>query len=435
MNLYEAYASVYLEEDFDTLLDDISDEELSEIVEEVVASAIEEGYELEEIEECFGDTLFDQVISEARVTSDADRPGGGAKVTTGQGSRMVAKDRLAKRTAEKRAERRARVKAAVKTGVDKVKAAPGKAAKAAKEAGREAKFKAVDKKVAAYANKRNLHPAPGMAARSKDPAKRRGLRAKVAKDIASRVKSKVKSMKDTLSSAKRKAVKAASDVAVKAYNKGREVKQAASDAKNKAGATLNRQAVKAARATDKAEKGVKKGLGRLARGIADKAGKAASRLGEEVDSFDIVLDYLIIEGHAETEEAAIKIMATMSDEWRTEILEAYELDEAKGTILSVKGGGKTKYAASSKDQRAAAKSAAQRSNAALRKKSGKNIANDARAEQARKKSIEAMNSKPGEESGDYDTGYYGDDDLSGGKRHYSYGRTNRAARARRASGR
>ena len=67
MNLNEAYASVYLEEDFDTLLDDISDEELSEIVEEVVTSTIEEGYELEEIEECFGDTLFDQVISEARV--------------------------------------------------------------------------------------------------------------------------------------------------------------------------------------------------------------------------------------------------------------------------------------------------------------------------------------------------------------------------------
>ena len=271
MNLNEAYASVYLEEDFDTLLDDISDEELSEIVEEVVASAIEEGYELEEIEECFGDTLFDQVISEARVTSDADRPGGGAKVTTGQGSRMVAKDRLAKRTADKRAERRARVKAAVKTGVDKVKAAPGKAAKAAKEAGREAKFQAVDKKVAAYANKRNLHPAPGMAARSKDPEKRRGLRSKVAKDIASRVKDKVKSMKDkaskALSDAKGKAVKAASDVAVKAYNKGREVKQAASDAKNKAGATLNRQAVKAARATDKAEKGVKRDLVRLHAGL------------------------------------------------------------------------------------------------------------------------------------------------------------------------
>ena len=321
MNLNEAYASVYLEEDFETLLDDISDEELSEIVEEVITSTIEEGYELEEIEECFGDTLFDQVISEARVTSDADRPGGGAKVTTGQGSRMVAKDRLAKRTAEKRAERRARVKAAVKTGVDKVKAAPGKAAKAAKEAGREAKFKAVDKKVAAYATKRNLHPAAGMAARSKDPAKRRGLRAKVAKDIASRVKGKVKSMKDALSSAKRKAVKAASDVAVKAYNKGREVKQAASDAKNKAGATLNRQAVKAARATDKAEKGVKSALGKVARKVADKAGAAASRLGEEADSFDIVLNYLITEGHAETEEAAIKIMATMSDEWRTEILE------------------------------------------------------------------------------------------------------------------
>ena len=108
MNLNEAYASVYLEEDFETLLDDISDEELSEIVEEVVASAIEEGYELEEIEECFGDTLFDQVISEARVTSDADRPGGGAKVTTGQGSRMVAKDRLAKRTADKESRKKSK---------------------------------------------------------------------------------------------------------------------------------------------------------------------------------------------------------------------------------------------------------------------------------------------------------------------------------------
>ena len=62
-------------------------------------------------------------------------------------------------------------------------------------------------------------------------------------------------------------------------------------------------------------------FGKVARKVADKAGKAASRLGEEVDSFDIVLNYLITEGHAETEEAAIKIMATMSDEWRTEILE------------------------------------------------------------------------------------------------------------------
>ena len=432
MNLNEAYASVYLEEDFDTLLDDISDEELSEIVEEVITSTIEEGYELEEIEECFGDTLFDQVISEARVTSDADRPGGGAKVTTGQGSRMVAKDRLAKRTAEKRAERRARVKAAVKTGVDKVKAAPGKAAKAAKEAGREAKFKAVDKKVAAYANKRNLHPAPGMAARSKDPEKRRGLRAKVAKDIASRVKDKVKSMKDkaskALSSAKGKAVKAASDVAVKAYNKGREVKQAASDAKNKAGATLNRQAVKAARATDKAEKGVKSALGKVARKVADKAGKAASRLGEEADSFDIVLDYLITEGHAETEEAAIKIMATMSDEWREGIL-----DEAKGTILSVKGDGKTKYTASKGEQRAAARSAAKRSaeraRHAERNRGAKNIVNDARLDRARKKSIEAMNSKPGEDDEDY-----GNTERSGDG-YYNLRHTNRAARARRASGR
>ena len=326
MNLNEAYASVYLEEDFDTLLDDISDEELSEIVEEVVTSTLEEGYEIEEIEECFGEILFDQVISEARVDMAARAARRKADMAASEKSAKAARKAGASVVArEKRAETRAKVKAAVKSGIDRAKAKSGEAVKKAKEAGREAKFKAVDKKVASYANKRNLHPAPGMAARSKDPEKRRGLRAKVAKDIASRVKDKVKSMKDkaskALSDAKGKAVKAASDVAVKAYNKGREVKQAASDAKNRAGATLNRQAVKAARATDKAEKGAKSALGKVARGIADKAGKAASRLGEEVDSFDIVLDYLITEGHAETEEAAIKIMVAMSDEWREGILD------------------------------------------------------------------------------------------------------------------
>ena len=186
----------------------------------------------------------------------------------------------------------------------------------------------------------------------------------------------------------------------------------------------------------KARSGLKGLIRRGAEKVAAKASGVAKRMSEEVETYDVVVEFLCDQGIAEDlQEAQWMMVNEVDSEDIATILEAYGLDEAKGTILSVKGGGKTKYAASSKDQRAAAKSAAQRSNAALRKKSGKNIANDARAEQARKKSIEAMNSKPGEESGDYDTGYYGDDDLSGGKRHYSYGRTNRAARARRASGR
>lgn len=46
----------------------------------------------------------------------------------------------------------------------------------------------------------------------------------------------------------------------------------------------------------------------------------AARLGEEVDNFDIILEYLIAEEYAETNQEAIAIMANMSKEWRNEII-------------------------------------------------------------------------------------------------------------------
>jgi hypothetical protein len=41
-----------------------------------------------------------------------------------------------------------------------------------------------------------------------------------------------------------------------------------------------------------------------------------------LDMFDLVKGYLLDEGYADTEEAAIKIMANMSEEWRESILES-----------------------------------------------------------------------------------------------------------------
>jgi hypothetical protein len=49
-----------------------------------------------------------------------------------------------------------------------------------------------------------------------------------------------------------------------------------------------------------------------------------SYLAEEVETFDlydVVLEYLIAEGYADTNKAALAIMANMSEEWRDEILE------------------------------------------------------------------------------------------------------------------
>jgi len=43
---------------------------------------------------------------------------------------------------------------------------------------------------------------------------------------------------------------------------------------------------------------------------------------EEVDLYDIILSHLLDEGYADTEQAAISIMANMSEDWRESIVEA-----------------------------------------------------------------------------------------------------------------
>lgn len=101
-------------------------------------------------------------------------------------------------------------------------------------------------------------------------------------------------------------------------------------------------AVRAAASKKKAEvkQGVKSLLGRglrkaagaagvvaqKARKAGAAAGRAAERLGESVDVFDYILEHLVAEGYADTNENALVIMANMSEEWREEILN--ELDEA-----------------------------------------------------------------------------------------------------------
>jgi len=45
------------------------------------------------------------------------------------------------------------------------------------------------------------------------------------------------------------------------------------------------------------------------------------RANEEVDIFDAILEYLVAEGYADTNESALVIMANMSEEWRQSIVE------------------------------------------------------------------------------------------------------------------
>jgi hypothetical protein len=52
------------------------------------------------------------------------------------------------------------------------------------------------------------------------------------------------------------------------------------------------------------------------------AGEFKKGLTEGTDLFDLILEYLVSEGYAETNEAAIAIMVNMSEEWREEIIES-----------------------------------------------------------------------------------------------------------------
>ena len=80
---------------------------------------IDEGYDIEDIDEMFDDELIEEIIDEARVTMGrGDSPGVG-KVTIGSGNRMAAKSRLDKRKAEKRAETVRKTKKAVRDVIDK----------------------------------------------------------------------------------------------------------------------------------------------------------------------------------------------------------------------------------------------------------------------------------------------------------------------------
>ena len=288
--LCEAYTAVYdedLRDELEEMSDDfagienLSDEEIDAIVEETIDEMLEEGYDFDEVEE-----IFEEVLSEAARGTDR----AAARREYMRSSEAAAKEARKRGSAvvkkEKRAEKIAKVKGAVKSALGKAKEAVKSGVAKAKEAGKEAKFKAVDKPVAAYATKRKLHPAAGMAARSKDPEKRRGLRAKVASDIKGRIKQKI------------------AKAQVGAYGAARKAGQAVSDAAGRAKQSAKNLAARTGR-------GAKSMVGKAARSVATGAGKVASKLGEDVDIFDSTLSDLMEQGY--TMEEALKIMANPTD--------------------------------------------------------------------------------------------------------------------------
>lgn len=297
----EGYSAVYsqdeiLDEDF-VAIDELTNEELEEIVEEVVLNLLDEGYSIDDLDLIFeGEEIFEEIISEATVTTSADRGSGdgSATVTTGTGSRMAAASRLARMKAGQKIAKQKERKEKVQRAIDKVKGAIKSGVSAAKTAAR----KVVDEPARKYAEKRGVVPSKSgksslgsgtgiqsVAYKQKTPEGRREVRSRVASDIAQRAKAKV----------------------------GRGVEKAKTAAAGVASAAMS--------APGAAKSAVKKGIGKAARALSRGARSVARRLGEEVDVYDIILEHLINEGYADTEDQATAIMVNMSEEWKNEIIQ------------------------------------------------------------------------------------------------------------------
>jgi hypothetical protein len=317
-SLNEAYLSVYNQEDAEdnlleetTLLEtigDLYDDELEEIVEETIYDMLDEGYDFDEIEEIFEDLFSEARVDMAARAAEREKQRreseASAKAARRRGASVVRK--------EKRAETISKVKGAVGSALQKVKGAVKSGIESAKEAGKEAKSRVtnvVDEPARSYAAKNKLISSksgktkltsPAIQGKQRTSAGRREVRGAVVKHLASKALGKVKKgIESAKSSVKQKAASAA----VSGYVAAKTAKGAASSA-----------AQRAKGAASSAKASVKKGI----RGAAL---NVARSMKEEQDLYDIVIGHLLDEGYAETVEAAEAIMVSMSEEWRTEIIE------------------------------------------------------------------------------------------------------------------
>ena len=294
-SLYESYQNIYEEND------GISLELIEEVVEELIEECVEYGYTLDEA----ADTV-EEAATEYLMELNPYAPAGSKEARAYQKST----------TATKRGEAR---KAAVKGAVERVKA-KAKGAKAA----------------------------AGIAGSiAKDEARRAGRAAKQAvTSTAQKTKEKVKSgVKGLLGKGLRAAAGAAGSVAQKARKAGAAAGRAAERLGEEVideGLTGERykKALKkgkmysrmvSADPKNRATRGGRGGESDFGAGDRGSGNKAARRAGtyqdykEEFDIFDAILEHLIAEGYADTNESALVIMANMSEEWKEEIIEgSYE---------------------------------------------------------------------------------------------------------------
>jgi len=289
-NLYEAYTEIYEE------VDPITDDLIEEVVEELIEECVEFGYEIDEAAYAVEEAVM-EYLDEAKVTygSDTESP-------------EQRKARAKAKVGEKRAAAR---KAAVKTAVGRAKAKAGGAVAAAGIAG------SIAKDEARRAGRAAAHAVTSTVQKKKAEVK------KGVKGLLKRGLSAVAGGAGRVAQASRKVGAAAGKAAERLGEEAQQLdeisdrkvqgmlakreKQDRDSGGISAGYMANRRAQQAA-----ARRNVRTGSNVKVDPILSK---------EEVDVFDLVLEYLLETGHAETISEAQYLMSQMDSDTIETIVE------------------------------------------------------------------------------------------------------------------
>jgi hypothetical protein len=345
-NLYEAYAAVYnedlredvltVEEDL-SFVDDLSDNELVQIMEEILSE------KEVTLDECF-DVFDAELLSEEtemqrmnRLQNKATREKKSAAATAGR-MKSAERERVGRKHAVKRlqvATTRAGKNLAdkAKTGAEKVK---GKLASAKEKlkgfikSGR----KAVAGGLRGLASK--VEPKETSKTRESKPYRGEGSGRKetVGKQVKDAAKEKIKAASsDSVSSGSK--VKALPPVGKTKTGKTLTSSQRATQTAAQNRRLASRLGEDLELLTDLIiEDLINKGYAETLEeaftvlesmsdyAVGDIAESYLTEETETTDLYDVVLEHLLDEGYADTEDAATVIMANMSEEWREEIIEA-----------------------------------------------------------------------------------------------------------------
>ncbi len=342
-SLYESIYAPQVDEELE-----LSDEELEDIVEEVVSDLLEEGYDIDDIEEGFNDYIEEdfQFLNEARSAKKAPK---GSKSYAEVKAEVDAKE-AAKKKPEAKKKPASTGMGATKTSTPSIpstKKSPEKKSIASRLKGAVKRVvggkKGAERVTASDRNQKSTRMSPVRAQKNsrvtigsedkKDLAKRKAERTqnRIDKKIKSAQGDSSKSLKARVSTGVKKATDTAKGVKAGAQIAGMIAKGSAQNAQDRAVRAKRRAELagsKAVTAVKNAPGNVKKGIkSRIASGlqkVSNKAGSAAKRMSEEVETYNVVVEFLCDYGIAEDLQEAQWLMVNEIDSEDIEsILEAY----------------------------------------------------------------------------------------------------------------